>query len=240
MSDEHRPDEQTPDEQVTDQSLPRAQDEEPTQPLAGWRPTEPAPAPAVQPEGRVYGARDDADHEPPAGGCSRARRRTDAVRRAAGPVPAAAGRRPRTRGPDRAVPDPGSVPPAAGPAAGPALVRPGSPAAPDVRRPDDGLPQDPAVGLAGRRLPRPGRRHARRPRRRRDPGRARVPSGHQRQRDQRCADADRRPAGGRQRLGRRGGAGAPPQHRPDRGRAATDARAEPPAPASSSTARATS
>ena len=64
MSDEHRPDEQTPDEQVTDQSLPRAQDEEPTQPLAGWRPTEPEPepepAPAVQPEGRVYGAPDDA------------------------------------------------------------------------------------------------------------------------------------------------------------------------------------
>ena len=66
MSDEHRPDEQTPDEQVTDQPLPGAQDEEPTQPLTGWRPTEPAPAPAVQPEGRVYGARDDADHEPPA------------------------------------------------------------------------------------------------------------------------------------------------------------------------------
>ena len=60
MSDEHRPDEQTPDEQVTDPSLPRAQDEEPTQPLAGWRPTEPEPAPAVQPEGRVYGAPDDA------------------------------------------------------------------------------------------------------------------------------------------------------------------------------------
>ncbi|MGF9754308.1 trypsin-like peptidase domain-containing protein [Microvirga sp. 0TCS3.31] len=70
MSDEHRPDEQTPDEQVTDQPLPGAQDEEPTQPLAGWRPTDPEPqldpepAPAVQPEGRVYGARDDADQEP--------------------------------------------------------------------------------------------------------------------------------------------------------------------------------
>ncbi|MBD3926453.1 trypsin-like peptidase domain-containing protein [Nocardioides cavernae] len=60
MSDEHRPDEQTPDEQVTDQPLPGAQDEEPTQPLAGWRPTEPEPAPAAQPEGRVYGAADDA------------------------------------------------------------------------------------------------------------------------------------------------------------------------------------
>jgi putative serine protease PepD len=47
VSDEHRPDEQTPDEQVTDQSLPRAQDEEPTQPLAGWRPTEPEPEPTV-------------------------------------------------------------------------------------------------------------------------------------------------------------------------------------------------
>jgi len=60
VSDERRPDEQTPDEPVTDPSLPRAQDEEPTQPLAGWRPTEPEPAPAVQPEGRVYGAPDDA------------------------------------------------------------------------------------------------------------------------------------------------------------------------------------
>ena len=59
MSDEHRPDEQTPDEPVTDPSLPRAQDEEPTQPLAGWRPAEPEPAPAVQPEGRVYGAPDE-------------------------------------------------------------------------------------------------------------------------------------------------------------------------------------
>ena len=62
MSDEHRPDEQSPDEQVTDQPLPGAHDEEPTQPLAGWRPTEPEPAPAVQPEGRAYGARDDGDH----------------------------------------------------------------------------------------------------------------------------------------------------------------------------------
>jgi putative serine protease PepD len=70
VSDEHRPDEQqtpdeqTPDEQVTDQSLPRAQDhaqdQEPTQPLAGWPSTEPGPAPTVQPEGRVYGAPDDA------------------------------------------------------------------------------------------------------------------------------------------------------------------------------------
>ena len=67
MSDEHRPDEQTPDEQVTDQPLPGAQDEEPTQPLAGWRPTEPEPAPAVQPEGRVYGAPDGADPEQHAG-----------------------------------------------------------------------------------------------------------------------------------------------------------------------------
>ena len=69
MSDEHRPDEQAPDEQVTDRPAPGAQPEEPTQPLAGWRPTEPdvadgqpahepADQPAVQPEGRAYGAPD--------------------------------------------------------------------------------------------------------------------------------------------------------------------------------------
>lgn len=69
MSDEHRPDEQTPGEQVTDQPVASAHDEEPTQPLAGWRPTEPEPAPAVQPEGRVYGAPDEdvLDHSGPDG-----------------------------------------------------------------------------------------------------------------------------------------------------------------------------
>ena len=64
MSDEHRPDEQTPDEQVTDQPEPGELRDEPTQPLAGWRPPETAAsetgasedAPDVQPEGRPYGA----------------------------------------------------------------------------------------------------------------------------------------------------------------------------------------
>jgi putative serine protease PepD len=64
VSDEHRPDEQPPDEQVTDQPEPGEQRDEPTQPLAGWRPTEtaapetaaPEDAPDVQPEGRPYGA----------------------------------------------------------------------------------------------------------------------------------------------------------------------------------------
>ncbi|NPC45058.1 trypsin-like peptidase domain-containing protein [Nocardioides sp. zg-1230] len=63
MSDEHRPDEQTPDEQVTDQPEPGEPRDEPTQPLAGWRPTgadptsEAAPRdPVAQPEGRPYGA----------------------------------------------------------------------------------------------------------------------------------------------------------------------------------------
>jgi putative serine protease PepD len=64
VSDEHRPDEQPPDEQVTDQPEPGEQRDEPTQPLAGWRPTEtaasetaaPDDAPDVQPEGRPYGA----------------------------------------------------------------------------------------------------------------------------------------------------------------------------------------
>lgn len=83
MSDEHRPDEQTPDEQVTDQPAPGERPEEPTQPLAGWRPTgpaapesapEPAPEPspdaehappAVQPEGRAYGAPDAASADAP-------------------------------------------------------------------------------------------------------------------------------------------------------------------------------
>jgi len=60
VSDDHRPDEQAPDEQP----------EEPTQPLAGWRPTDPEaqpeseprsesqPGPIAQPEGRAYGTPD--------------------------------------------------------------------------------------------------------------------------------------------------------------------------------------
>jgi putative serine protease PepD len=74
VSHEHRPDEQTPDEQVPDQPVAGAHQEEPTQPLAGWRPTaaepeavEPGPAPAAQPEGRAYGAPDDAGHDAGAG-----------------------------------------------------------------------------------------------------------------------------------------------------------------------------
>ena len=142
-----------------------------------------------------------------------------AVRRAAGPVPAAAGRRPRARGPDRAVPDPGSLPPAAGPAARSARFGPGPETRPMYAGPTTvsrkiPLWVWPAVaclalvvgmlgGLAGGAIQdelaaRPGTND----------------NGHQRR-----ADADRRPAGGRQRLGRRGGAGAAAQHRPDRGRA---------------------
>jgi putative serine protease PepD len=79
VSDEHRPDEQHPGDQApepvpeqapeqaaepaAEPALQQAPDEEPTQPLAGWRPEtagtlgadEPA-RPAVQPEGRPYGA----------------------------------------------------------------------------------------------------------------------------------------------------------------------------------------
>ena len=69
MSDEHRPDEQTPDEQVTDRPEPGEQHDEPTQPLAGWRPTgthaAPDAAPDVQPEGRPYGAPDSAAPDRP-------------------------------------------------------------------------------------------------------------------------------------------------------------------------------
>jgi len=82
VSDEHRPDERDPGEQVPSEQTPAQQpetpapapvettapDEEPTQPLAGWRSQAPesaaegdaatpaSPAPAAQPEGRPYGA----------------------------------------------------------------------------------------------------------------------------------------------------------------------------------------
>ena len=122
MSDEHRPDEQTPDEQVTDQPLPRAQDEEPTQPLAGWRPTEPEPAPAVQPEGRVYGAPDDADPEQHAGPDEDGMLDGPPPHRTPFGEPQAPSQQQPGAGPEPAaptvsVPDPGSLPPAAGPAA---------------------------------------------------------------------------------------------------------------------------
>jgi putative serine protease PepD len=73
VSDEHQPDDQAQDHHPADapdapagEARDEPAPEEPTQPLAGWRPTESAeePAesaeePAVQPEGRAYGAGTD-------------------------------------------------------------------------------------------------------------------------------------------------------------------------------------
>ena len=205
-----------PGRQVTDPAAPGAQDEEPVQRPGRLAPRRARPASAVQPEG-VSTALPTTPHAPQAG-ARRPAAAPHAVRRAAGPVPAAAGPATSPR-PRRAVPDPGSLPPAA------AASSPGSPGtarAPrraDARRPDDGPRKIAAVGLARGRLPRPGRRHARRPRRRRAAGRARRPArapydnGLDGVRTQTAAPARRR-----QRLGRRRRPGAAAQHRADRRR----------------------